>query len=75
MDNGLISCSDLRNLEVLGTILARTAEAETLLSRIASPVPFDVQVWTPEEVRGGVAEGQTYVHGMQRQKSLSRFVF
>ena len=41
--------------------MARTAEAETLLSRIAAPVPFDVQVWTPEEVRGGVAEGQTYV--------------
>ena len=30
--------------------MARTAEAETLLSRIAAPVPFDVQVWTPEEV-------------------------
>ncbi len=39
----------------------RTKEAEALLEGIGAPVPFDVQVWTPEEVRQGLSEGQTYV--------------
>ena len=39
----------------------RTREAEALLGRLGSPVDFDVQVWTPEEVRQGLSEGQTYV--------------
>ncbi|MEC4682073.1 MAG: HEPN domain-containing protein [Nitrospirota bacterium] len=41
--------------------MERTDEAEALLRQIGSPVSFDVQVWTPEEVRAGLAEGQTYV--------------
>lgn len=39
----------------------RTKEAEVLLEEIGAPVPFDVQVWTPEEVRFGLSEGQTYI--------------
>lgn len=39
----------------------RAKEAEALLQQIGSPVAFDVQVWTPEEVRVGLSEGQTYV--------------
>ena len=39
----------------------RTKEAEALLEEIGTPVDFDVQVWTPEEVRTGLSEGQTYV--------------
>ena len=41
--------------------MERTKEAEALLSEIGAPVPFDVQVWTPEEVRWGLSEGQTYI--------------
>ena len=41
--------------------MERTEEAEALLAGIGSPVPFDVQVWTPEEVRWGLSEGQTYI--------------
>ena len=41
--------------------LERADEAEALLRTIGSPVSFDVQVWTPEEVRTGLSEGQTYV--------------
>ena len=39
----------------------RAGEAEALLAGIGAPVPFDVQVWTPDEVRWGLSEGQTYV--------------
>jgi predicted nucleotidyltransferase len=39
----------------------RTKEAEALLKGIGAPVDFDVQVWTPEEVKWGLSEGQTYV--------------
>lgn len=39
----------------------RTREAEGLLAGIGAPVPFDIQVWTPEEVRWGLSEGQTYI--------------
>jgi len=39
----------------------RTKEAEALLEGIGAPVPFDVLVWTPEEVRWGLSTGQTYV--------------
>lgn len=38
----------------------RTKEAENLLRPIGSPVAFDVQVWTPQEIRRGLSEGQTY---------------
>ena len=41
--------------------MERTDEAEGLLRQIGSPVSFDVQVWTPEEVRAGLSEGQTYI--------------
>ena len=41
--------------------MERTNEAEALLGEIGAPVPFDVQVWTPDEVRWGLSEGQTYV--------------
>ncbi len=41
--------------------MERTDEAEALLRQIGSPVSFDVQVWTPEEVRAGLSEGQTYI--------------
>ncbi len=39
----------------------RAGEAEALLAGIGAPVPFDVQVWTPEEVWWGLSEGQTYI--------------
>jgi len=41
--------------------MERTKEAEALLEKVESPVDFDVQVWTPKEVRQGLSEGQTYV--------------
>ena len=41
--------------------IERTFEAEEILKKIGSPVDFDVQVWTPEEVLLGLSEGQTYV--------------
>lgn len=41
--------------------IERTHDAEDLLRKIGSPVDFDVQVWTPQEVAQGLSEGQTYV--------------
>ncbi len=41
--------------------MERTKEAERLLGIIKSPVGFDIQVWTPQEVRQGLETGQPYV--------------
>ncbi len=41
--------------------MERTKETESLLERVGSPLDFDLQVWTAEEVRQGLSEGQTHI--------------
>ncbi len=42
-------------------LMQRSEEVERLLRKIKAPVEFDVQIWTPEEVRQGLECGHTYV--------------
>ncbi len=65
--------------------IERTHDAEDLLRKIGSPVDFDVQVWTPQEVAQGLSEGQTYVsvsffngrflYGKEKEFMAAREVF